>query len=145
MEGGVSRHFTRYSDVVLLWRANPGAARAYVLAVCCVIVQSVIMVFSAPSRTQGPAWSTINDFGGPDVYGIALMVVALAMILSALHGTQAARVSLLTASIAEFLLAASYFRSTMITDQASFMGAAVVFTLALWMISNSELYRTARR
>lgn len=142
----MSRYFAFHgSDVTLLWKANPGAARAYVLATGCVVTQAAIFIFSAASRTEGPAWRTINQLGGPDLFGICLLVIALAMILSALHGTQAARVSLLVASIAEFLLAASYFRSTMITDQASFMGAAVVFTLALWMISNSELYRTARR
>lgn len=141
----MGRYFAHRSEVLLLWRVNSGAQRSYLLATAGIFVQSLIMIFSSDSRTGSPAWRTINELGGPDIFGTCLLLIGFCLALAPLRGAQFVRVALLIASISQILVGVSFFRSALIDDRLSFLISTVIFTGALWLISHAELYRSARR
>lgn len=134
----------RYRDVPVLWRANPGAQRAYVIITAATAAEGLTLVFTSPERTSSEAYRTIHELGGPEVFGVALLAAVTLLITSPLWSLRATHASLITGCALHVAMAISFVSSAVRSPTAGTLGPIVMTTIALWFVSQAVLYHAAR-
>jgi hypothetical protein len=134
----------RYRDVPVLWRANPGALRAYVIITSATAAEGLTLVFTSSARTSSEAYRTIHELGGPEVFGAALLGVVTLLITSPLWSLRLTHASLITGSAMHVAMATSFIASAVRSPTTGTLGPIIMTTIALWFVSQAVLYHAAR-
>lgn len=131
----------RLSSVHEVWTGEPGALRAYALAAAMTLAEGTTMVASGPARFSSPAWHAIDTFGGPPIFGSALLTLGIALVLAPLVSATVVRGALLFCSIAHLLLGFSFVYSAVSDPRAGLTGIVLYFVIGFWLMSQREMYR----
>lgn len=123
------------------WRRNPGSWRAFALIAALVAYEAAALLVGRPQRTQGPAYSTINDLGGARSFGAVLAVLVAALIVSTVWLPVLLRPTLMTVAAVHFVLAAGFAAAVGVSPFAGLLAPAFALVIGLWAISQQELYR----
>lgn len=134
----------RYRDVPVLWRANPGAQRAYVIITATTGAEGVALVSGGPGRTASEAYQTIHDLGGPVIFGAVLLVAVTLLGTSPLWSLRATHASLIFGCALHVAMAISFIASAIRSPQAGILGSIVMTAIALWFVSQAVLYAARR-
>ena len=127
-----------------LWAGNPGARRAYLIVSAMTLAEGACLILFSPQRTSGPAYRTINEVGSADGVGAALLILVALLVLAPRHSPRALRGALLTGAALHFLVATSFLTSALADDRAGPLAPIYSGVIALWFISQAELYRLPR-
>jgi len=133
-----------YRDVPVLWRANPGALRAYVIITAATAVEGLALVLGSPERTSSESYRTVHELGGPVIFGLALLGVVTLLITSPLWSLRLTHASLITGCALHVAMAISFVTSALRSPNAGTLGAIVLTTIALWFVSQAVLYHAPR-
>lgn len=135
----------RYRDVPVLWRANPGAMRAYIIITSATTAEGLSLVLAGDGRTASEAYRTIRELGGPLLFGVAMLVVVTLLITSPLWSLRLTHASLVTGCALHVAMAISFVTSALRSSNAGTLGAITMSTIALWFVSQAVLYAAPRR
>jgi hypothetical protein len=135
----------RYRDVPVLWRANPGALRAYVIVSSATCAEGLAMVLGGEGRTASDSYATIHELGGPKAYGVAMLVVVTLLIAGPLYSLRLTYASLLTGCAMHMTMSISFVTSALHSPTAGLLGTIVMSAVAVWFASQAVLYRIVRR
>lgn len=125
----------------MLWRANPGARRSYILATALMLAEGAVLVFGAPERSSGPAYRTINEVGRPHLIGALLLALAFLLAAAPLRSAAVARAGLIAAAAVHILMATAFATAAAADPHAGLLGPITMTTLAAWFVSQSVLYQ----
>jgi hypothetical protein len=134
------RHETR-----MLWHANPGAMRAYLIVSVAVLAEGLALVLGGAGRSSGAAYHAIREIGGPDLVGALLLVLAVMLAVAPFRSADATRSTLIAGCAVHIFLATSFVTSAIADGHAGLLGPIVMSTIAAWFVSQSVLYQIHRR
>lgn len=134
------RHVRRLK-VALLWDEQPGLWRGYLADVAATTVIGVLLIVGGRDRTRGPAWHTLNDAGGPLLWGTLALVVGVGLALAGLAGRAGLVWALRVTAVLYVLLGYWWCTGAVIDDRASFIGVALAVKIAFMTLSRAEAYR----
>lgn len=125
----------------VLWQQQPGLFRGYIVDVATACVFSVALIVGGRQRTVAPAWKTLNENGGPQLWGIVFAVIAASLIVALFLSGRMMMLALWLAATPYGLLGWWFFASALTEPSASFIGAILCFRAAIMHTSRADAYR----
>jgi hypothetical protein len=134
----------RYRDVPVLWRANPGAMRAYLIITSATTAEGLSLLLGGDGRTTSEAYRTIHELGGPEPFGAVLLAAVTLLITSPLWSLRLTHASLVIGCALHVAMAISFVTSALRSSNAGILGPITMSTIALWFVSQAVLYAAPR-
>src|SRR3954451_19948815 len=101
-----------------LWVEQPGLHRGYLVDVLTAILMACALILGGQARTRAVAWSTLNDNGGPLLWGTGFSVVAV-LLIAATFGSGRAMMIALWIAAAPYALIGWWFFQTAAFEEPS--------------------------
>jgi hypothetical protein len=124
-----------------LWEEQPGLHRGYIVDVFTAVLAACALFLGGRARTRAVAWSTLNDNGGPLLWGTVFAAVAVLLIAATFISGQAMMVALWAAALPYALVGWWFFQTAAFEEpSASFFGALLCFRAAFMHLSRGAAY-----
>lgn len=130
--------------VSTLWRQQPGLGRAYGIISLNTGINGALLLAGGDDRVSGRAYAMLRQVGNWPAWGMILLGTGLGLggiaLLRGRTPIRLIRTALIVAAIIDGLLGLWVFIAASHDGYASYLGASNYFTLALWLISQSDAY-----
>ena len=123
-----------------LWREQPGLYRGYLVDVVTAIAIGTALVLGGRQRTVAVAWRTLNENGGPTLWGVVFLTMAALLIAATFTAGRTMMFVLLLAAAPYGLLGTWFLVGALTEPSASFIGALLCFRAAYMHVSRAAAY-----
>jgi hypothetical protein len=123
-----------------LWREQPGLHRGYVVDVLTAITVACALILGGRDRTVAVAWRTLNESGGPVVWGSVFALCAIALIAATFMSAPAMTIALWASAMPYGLVGTWFLHAALTEPSASFFAAILCIRAALMHVSRGVAY-----
>lgn len=124
---------------------QPGLHRGYLVDTLSAIVIGLALILGGRERTVAVAWRTLNDSGGPLLWGSVFIAMAGVLIVATFISHRAMMVALWGAAVPYALLGYWFLDVAAFHEpSASFVGGLLCARAAIMHISRATAYWEAR-
>lgn len=127
-----------------LWREQPGLHRGYVVDVLTSTALGLTLILGGRHRAVAPVWGTLNESGGPVLWGVVIVSTAVLLVLATFLSPRSMVIALWISAIPLALIGWWFLASALSEPTASFVGAVYSFSTAFMRLSRAEAYRVGR-
>lgn len=125
-----------------VWVESPGLHRGYIMDVLTAFTIGVLLIVGGRARTVAPAWGTLNDSGGPLLWGAVLIGLGVVLVAATFWRPAAVVAALCLLTMFYWLLALWFLRSAWpVETGASFIGAVLMARAGIMHLSRAWAYR----
>jgi hypothetical protein len=124
----------------VLWSEQPGLHRGYVVDVTVAVLVAVALIGGGRQRTVAVAWRTLNESGGPELWGSVFAAGAALLILATFVSGKAMMVALLVTAVPYGLMGTWFLQGALAEPSASFLGAILCFARAVTHVTRGASY-----
>jgi hypothetical protein len=124
-----------------LWAEQPGLYRGYIVDVVTAVVVGLALVLGGRQRTVAVAWRTLNESGGPVLWGSVFLACAILLIAATFFSRRVLWLTLWVAAVPYALIGSGFLFGALTEPTASFLGALLCFRTAFMHLSRAEAYR----
>lgn len=129
----------------MLWKEQPGLHRGYLVDVVTAVMMAAVLLLGGRERTVAPVWRTLNDNGGPELWGTVFAGVATLLILATFLSGRAMMFALWASAVPYALVGWWFLSVALIEPTASFIGVVYSFRAAATHMFRAEAYRVGAR
>lgn len=130
---------TRRAWARKLWDEQPGLHRGYVVDFFTAVIVGLALILGGRARTVAVAWRTLNENGGPVVWGIVFLACAGLLVAGTFVG-RGMMIALWITAIPYAMLGTWFLIGALTEPSASFLGGILCFRAAVMHMSRSLSY-----
>lgn len=125
-----------------LWQEQPGLHRGYIVDVVTAVAIATALIAGGYQRTAAAAWGTLNNSGGPVLWGAVFAAVAAVLLIATLISGRAMMCALWLAAILYALMGWWFLQNALPHESTvSFVATIMQFRAAATHVFRGEAYR----
>jgi hypothetical protein len=124
-----------------LWEEQPGLHRGYLVDVLTAVAVACALILGGRARTVAVAWQTLNESGGPVVWGAVFACVAGLLVAATFVSGRAMMAALWVTAVPYALIGSWFLHGALTEPSASFLGTILCFRAAIMHLSRGDAYR----